>query len=840
MSIRTRLFEDSPVSDVTSGSPWDEIAAMLTPCQTVNESLDSGIGSSAELSIKLPSRRRHRSIRSGDVKRSLFSGKRPADSEVDDSPAVKKVRGEDIQTIEKDIIHAVERLETCDLLPSRRRHRSIRSGDVKRSLFSGKRPADSEVDDSPAVKKVRGEDIQTIEKDIIHAVERLETCDLLPSRRRHRSIRSGDVKRSLFSGKRPADSEVDDSPAVKKVRGEDIQTIEKDIIHAVERLETCDLLPSRRRHRSIRSGDVKRSLFSGKRPADSEVDDSPAVKKVRGEDIQTIEKDIIHAVERLETTRLFEDSPVSDVTSGSPWDEIAAMLTPCQTVNESLDSGIGSSAELSIKLPSRRRHRSIRSGDVKRSLFSGKRPADSEVDDSPAVKKVRGEDIQTIEKDIIHAVERLETCDLLPSRRRHRSIRSGDVKRSLFSGKRPADSEVDDSPAVKKVRGEDIQTIEKDIIHAVERLETTRLFEDSPVSDVTSGSPWDEIAAMLTPCQTVNESLDSGIGSSAELSIKLPSRRRHRSIRSGDVKRSLFSGKRPADSEVDDSPAVKKVRGEDIQTIEKDIIHAVERLETCDLLPSRRRHRSIRSGDVKRSLFSGKRPADSEVDDSPAVKKVRGEDIQTIEKDIIHAVERLETCDLLPSRRRHRSIRSGDVKRSLFSGKRPADSEVDDSPAVKKVRGEDIQTIEKDIIHAVERLETCDLLPSRRRHRSIRSGDVKRSLFSGKRPADSEVDDSPAVKKVRGEDIQTIEKDIIHAVERLETCDLLPSRRRHRSIRSGDVKRSLFSGKRPADSEVDDSPAVKKVRGEDIQTIEKDIIHAVERLETCDLFFVKK
>ncbi|WAQ98461.1 hypothetical protein MAR_022834 [Mya arenaria] len=112
MSIRTRLFEDSPVSDVTSGSPWDEIAAMLTPCQTVNESLDSGIGSSAELSIKLPSRRRLRSIRSGDVKRSLFSRKRPADSEVDDSPAVKKVRGEDIQTIEKDIIHAVERLET--------------------------------------------------------------------------------------------------------------------------------------------------------------------------------------------------------------------------------------------------------------------------------------------------------------------------------------------------------------------------------------------------------------------------------------------------------------------------------------------------------------------------------------------------------------------------------------------------------------------------------------------------------------------------------------------------------------------------------------------------------
>ncbi|XP_052791635.1 M-phase inducer phosphatase-like [Mya arenaria] len=116
MSIRTRLFEDSPVSDVTSGSPWDEIAAMLTPCQTVNESLDSGIGSSAELSIKLPSRRRLRSIRSGDVKRSLFSRKRPADSEVDDSPAVKKVRGEDIQTIEKDIIHAVERLETCDLV----------------------------------------------------------------------------------------------------------------------------------------------------------------------------------------------------------------------------------------------------------------------------------------------------------------------------------------------------------------------------------------------------------------------------------------------------------------------------------------------------------------------------------------------------------------------------------------------------------------------------------------------------------------------------------------------------------------------------------------------------
>ena len=45
----------------------------------------------------------------------------------------------------------------------------------------------------------------------------------------------------------------------------------------------------------------------------------------------------------------------------------------------------------------------------------------------------------------------------------------------------------------------------------------------------------------------------------------------------------------------------------------------------------------------------------------------------------------------------------------------------------------------------------------------------------------------------------------------------------------------MFSGKRPADTEVDDSPSVKKVRGEEIQTIDEDIIMAVERLETCDL-----
>ena len=66
--------------------------------------------------------------------------------------------------------------------------------------------------------------------------------------------------------------------------------------------------------------------------------------------------------------------------------------------------------------------------------------------------------------------------------------------------------------------------------------------------------------------------------------IKLPSRRRQRPVRSGDARRSLFSGKRPADTEVDDSPSVKKVRGEEIRTIDEDIILAVERLETCDLV----------------------------------------------------------------------------------------------------------------------------------------------------------------------------------------------------------------------------------------------------------------
>ena len=66
--------------------------------------------------------------------------------------------------------------------------------------------------------------------------------------------------------------------------------------------------------------------------------------------------------------------------------------------------------------------------------------------------------------------------------------------------------------------------------------------------------------------------------------IKLPHKSRSRRVRSSVAKRSLFATKRPADTEVDDSPSTKKAKSEDVQTVEEDIIRAVERLETRDLV----------------------------------------------------------------------------------------------------------------------------------------------------------------------------------------------------------------------------------------------------------------
>ncbi|XP_052271735.1 M-phase inducer phosphatase-like [Dreissena polymorpha] len=122
MTLRFRLFADdscSPVTtDVTSSPSWKEIETVLTPCRSADDSVDSGIGSSVKLSIKLPSRKRCLS-RTFIARKSLFSGKRPADADEAQSPLKKKSKSDDVITeapSTDDIITAVERLESHDLI----------------------------------------------------------------------------------------------------------------------------------------------------------------------------------------------------------------------------------------------------------------------------------------------------------------------------------------------------------------------------------------------------------------------------------------------------------------------------------------------------------------------------------------------------------------------------------------------------------------------------------------------------------------------------------------------------------------------------------------------------
>ncbi|XP_045170868.2 M-phase inducer phosphatase-like [Mercenaria mercenaria] len=114
MSFRLRLFEnaeDSPVQ-TTSGEAWDEIEAVITPYGKFHQSVDSG----ADLSIKIPPRKssEHQTL---DARRSLFSGKRPADDNLEvESPATKKLRDISVLPDSNDIIEAVERLESLELV----------------------------------------------------------------------------------------------------------------------------------------------------------------------------------------------------------------------------------------------------------------------------------------------------------------------------------------------------------------------------------------------------------------------------------------------------------------------------------------------------------------------------------------------------------------------------------------------------------------------------------------------------------------------------------------------------------------------------------------------------
>ena len=54
MSLRMRLFEDNDFCQDNVELSWSSLEAVLTPCQSANESSDSGIGSSAELSVGSP------------------------------------------------------------------------------------------------------------------------------------------------------------------------------------------------------------------------------------------------------------------------------------------------------------------------------------------------------------------------------------------------------------------------------------------------------------------------------------------------------------------------------------------------------------------------------------------------------------------------------------------------------------------------------------------------------------------------------------------------------------------------------------------------------------------
>ncbi|XP_060595614.1 M-phase inducer phosphatase-like [Ruditapes philippinarum] len=96
----------------TSGEIWDEIEAVITPYGKDKLEDDSG----AELSIKIPSRftnTRH----SADARRSLFSGKRLADDNLEvESPAAKKSKEGGDYLNSNNIIEAVERLESRELV----------------------------------------------------------------------------------------------------------------------------------------------------------------------------------------------------------------------------------------------------------------------------------------------------------------------------------------------------------------------------------------------------------------------------------------------------------------------------------------------------------------------------------------------------------------------------------------------------------------------------------------------------------------------------------------------------------------------------------------------------
>ncbi|XP_045206243.2 M-phase inducer phosphatase-like [Mercenaria mercenaria] len=111
--FRLRLFEDAVDSPVqtTSGEVWDEIEAVITPYGKYKSP-----GSGADFSIKIPSRKSLKR-QTSDARRSLFSGKRLADDNLEvDSPATKKHRSCSVLADSNDIIEAVERLESHELV----------------------------------------------------------------------------------------------------------------------------------------------------------------------------------------------------------------------------------------------------------------------------------------------------------------------------------------------------------------------------------------------------------------------------------------------------------------------------------------------------------------------------------------------------------------------------------------------------------------------------------------------------------------------------------------------------------------------------------------------------
>ncbi|XP_053376513.1 M-phase inducer phosphatase-like [Mercenaria mercenaria] len=113
-AMALRLFEnavDSPVQTI-SGEVWDEIEAVITPYGKLYKSPSS----EADFSIKIPSRK-SLNRQTLDARRSLFSGKRQADDSLEvESPATKKLRNSSVLPDSNDIIEAVERLESRELV----------------------------------------------------------------------------------------------------------------------------------------------------------------------------------------------------------------------------------------------------------------------------------------------------------------------------------------------------------------------------------------------------------------------------------------------------------------------------------------------------------------------------------------------------------------------------------------------------------------------------------------------------------------------------------------------------------------------------------------------------